>query len=74
MMSNATRLGEIKRELAEKGIRPDWDPEPLCVDTCPSHDGKRCERLGFRAPEGDCCLLAVRRILRVLGEEGAGDD
>lgn len=26
-----------------------------CWDRCPNHDGKRCDRLGHRAPEGVPC-------------------
>ena len=50
-----TTLDDIKRRLRDEDVRPDWAASglPECSDRCPSHDGKRCERLGFK-PDRIC--------------------
>jgi len=51
------------------------DGTPYCSERCPGHDGKRCESLGVRAPEGGACppaaSLLVSEILRRDVEAGS---
>ena len=39
-------------------VRPDGF---RCAETCPSHDGKRCGILGYRAP--DICVPYVKELI-----------
>ena len=34
-------------------------PNGECWVFCPNHDGKRCIRLGYRAPDGDPCPVSA---------------
>ena len=46
-------------------IIPDWrDDVPWCNESCPKHDGKRCEVLG-RRPD-DMCVPAVRGLVATV--------
>jgi hypothetical protein len=70
-----TMLDQLKRDLAADGVQPTWwgDCEPLCnedsIDDCPSHDGKRCEKLGHRPSRH--CDVAVAAMGKLLSETGA---
>jgi DNA repair exonuclease SbcCD ATPase subunit len=47
---------------------PDWvDGVPVCSELCLSHDGKRCELLGLRAPR--VCEPTVAAMTEALAEE-----
>jgi len=53
------------RELL--GMDPDWSAHPCvpyCVDSCPSHDGKRCVKIGHRPPS--LCEPMVQRMGELL--------
>lgn len=71
----SSKLEMLKREALADDIRPEWVKDrnaggtiPQCTDRCPSHDGKRCEHLGSRAPEGHCCTIMVARMVEEAGE------
>ena len=55
-----------------KDIQPDMkNGIGICCDTCPSHDGKRCKLLGFRAPEGHVCepwAVALTDACKMMAE------
>jgi hypothetical protein len=43
------------------GVLPQWEKlVPHCWDTCPSHDGKRCQVTGVRP--GPLCEPTVERL------------
>jgi hypothetical protein len=50
-------------------IQPKLSPEgvPFCVLSCPSHDGKRCDLLGF-AP-GGVCEPAVKEMAKTIKKQ-----
>ena len=50
---NSVELSQKWQRIAEKYCKPPSAPEwyngvPLCVETCPHHDGKRCGAIGYR--------------------------
>ena len=54
---------------------PQWDPEtgvPFCSEHCSHHDGKRCQLLGFRAPQ--ICEVVVQEMARVIDKSGYAND
>jgi hypothetical protein len=63
--SRRKSLRVIVRDLAADGISPNWVSNvPHCSDSCPKHDGKRCEALGHRP--GDICEPAVVEMAEAL--------
>ena len=47
--------------ITTKRCEPEWfDGLPCCSESCPSHDGKRCELMGFRPSR--LCEPAVAEI------------
>jgi len=48
-------LSLVVQILRLRDIRPEWNEDglPVCSERCPSFDGKRCEKLGFR-PDRIC--------------------
>jgi hypothetical protein len=57
----------VEREAALDPIRPNWlYAMPLCSETCPHHDGKRCAVMGIRAPS--ICEPAVREMTDLLDD------
>ena len=65
-MSAPFWVGDISVcQAARNNIQPKWhDGLPICVDSCPRHDGKRCELTGARP----CiiCEVAVKRMAKRL--------
>lgn len=58
-------------EDRDPDVRPTYDERglPLCVDSCPNYDGKRCKATGFR-PDRFCepmlvHLLSIARSVRL---------
>ena len=62
------------RKMAEKttdNAQPDWDGGiPFCAESCPRHDGKRCEILGT-LPSLICgpCVNGMAHVLNALTGE-----
>lgn len=61
--------------MSDDAIRPNVDKKgvPWCDDRCPSYDGKRCERTGFR-PDRICepaVIAMVATVRRALRSDGA---
>lgn len=49
--------------------RPEWQANgvPCCSESCPLHDGKRCEALGVRAPNVcEPCVEEMFDKLRII--------
>lgn len=67
MSDLAWRL-DVQREAGTEDdpARPQWSQNgtPVCDETCPHHDGRRCRVLGFRAPE--ICEPVVVQMGRML--------
>lgn len=62
-----SRLTDLQRDLPDRMIQPEWfHGIPKCRESCPSHDGKRCEKIGFRAP--DYCEPAIEAMARGLDD------
>lgn len=47
----------------DPGVVPTWDERglPLCDDSCPSFDGKRCKATGFR-PDRFCEPMLIQLL------------
>lgn len=42
---------------------------PWCLASeCQAYDGKRCRLLGYRAPDGEICPPAVRRMVVTIDQ------
>ncbi len=51
-------------EHSDSEVQPKWDEGiPRCQEDCPLHDGKRCELLGYQAPQ------VCEPMVRVMGTE-----
>lgn len=50
---------------------PRWvDDVPLCDESCPQHDGKRCRELGFRPDR--ICEPTTRDLVQAIKRVAAG--
>lgn len=63
-----SRLVTLRRALNVERVQPSWrGGVPLCTESCQSHDGKRCERLGYQP--GPLCEPTVRAMAKALAGE-----
>jgi hypothetical protein len=68
-----TMLKKLKEDLVADNVHPRWYRlEPMCEDDdCPSYDGKRCSKRGFRpSTHCDVAVAAMGKALQApsLGE------
>lgn len=63
----------LTRRLTSDTMQPEWLSigVPLCNESCPSHDGKRCELMGCRPDE--MCQPAVMAMYEIALESLDGD-
>jgi hypothetical protein len=67
-MGSETLKARWSQTVEPEGASPVWgeDRVPRCTEDCPSHDGKHCKLIGFRAP--DICEPTVAEMARALYE------
>ena len=67
--------GTSEQGAMSEDVRPEFTGKglPMCVESCPSHDGKRCRALGFR-PSSICepAVEAMAVRIRALVYVGHG--
>ena len=57
----------MQKKFNTDDVQPEWDENmvPQCSESCKSHDGKRCELLGYR-PDSVCEPMVTQLSKRVF--------